>query len=100
MNLLLLVLRILFDLGLDVGYKQNTFSKILPEKNFKFVPSKRNSIVVFILGLVLLSVESDFILKKQGRKRDTLVVYNTSYIKMILTLLREVVALYMQTFIV
>lgn len=100
LNLLLLMLKILLDLGLDIGYKQSRFSETQPEKSLKFVLSRRNSIVAFILGFILLPIEVNFISKKQGCKGDMLVAYRISYVKMIFTLLTKVVALYMQIFIV
>lgn len=38
--------------------------------------------------------------KKQDRKKDAFVVYNSACVKMILTLLREIIILYVSAFIV
>lgn len=86
MYFFLLVLGILLNLGSDAGYKQGRFSEILPEKSLEFVLSKESNIVAFNLNLVLLSLKIDSILEKQSCKRDALVAYSTSHIKIILAL--------------
>lgn len=90
----LLVLQVFFDFTPDVVNKRGRFSKILSEKCFKFVLSEESNPVPLNLNLVLLPIKVDFILKKQDRKRDALVVCGTSYIEMIFTLLTKVVILY------
>lgn len=80
---------------LDVGHKQDEFSEILLEKNLKFIPSRGDGTVMFNLSLVLLLVEVNLILAKQGYKKHALVVCHTGYIKMILALSTEVIIFYM-----
>lgn len=41
-------MEILLNLGLDIDYKQDEFFKVWLEKNFKFVFSKKNGIIVLI----------------------------------------------------
>ena len=55
----LLILAIPLDFCLDVGHKRGGFSKTLPEKGLKFIPSRRDGTIVFNLSLVLLPVEVD-----------------------------------------
>lgn len=96
----LLILRILLNLYLDTGYKQNWFCKILLEKNFKFSQNKKSVSVAFYLSLMLLSAKINFFPKKQGCKKDILAAYYTVCVKIILVLLTKVVILHMQVFIV
>lgn len=72
LNFFLLVFRISLDFCPDAGHKDDRFSKALPKKSFKFVPSKRNNTIAFNLDLVLLPAKVDFILEEQSRKKDAL----------------------------
>lgn len=63
MYFLLLILEILFDFNLDDSYKQDKFSKILLKKSFLFVSSKKNSIVTFNLGFIVLLIEVNSVSK-------------------------------------
>lgn len=49
---------------------------------------------MFYLSLVLLLVEVNPILEEQGRKKNALVAYDISCVKMILTLLTKIVVLH------
>lgn len=89
MYFFLLLLGILLNLGLDANYKQVKFFKTLLEKSFKFVLQKRNNNIAFMLRFVLLLIEVDQILEKQGRKRHAFVVYSSDHVKIILTLLAK-----------
>ena len=91
----LLVLEILLDLGLDASYKQSGFAETLPKKGLEFVPSRRNAIVAFNLSFLLLLAEVNLVSKKQGQKGDAFVSCDSNHIKMIFTLLTEVIILYM-----
>lgn len=95
MNFFLLVLRILFNFSPDVGHKCGRFSKTLSKKGLEFILYRKNTTVVLNLSLMLLLVEIDFILKKQGCKRDALLAYSTGYVKIVLILLTKVVTFYM-----
>lgn len=61
---LLLVLKILLNFCLDIGYKQVGFSEILLEKNLKFVLNRKNNIIALNLSLVLLQAKIDLVVKK------------------------------------
>lgn len=100
LDFLLLVLKILLNLSSDAIYKCNRFSKIILEKSLKFISNKKNYIVAFNLSFVLLSVKVNPILEKQDYKKDALVAYGTSHIKIILILLTNVIVFYIQAFIV
>lgn len=100
LNFFLLILQILLNFGPDASHKQNEFSKTLSEKGFKFVLSKRDRIVASNLSFVLLPAKIDPVLKKRGHKGDTFVTCGSGHIKIIFTLLTEVVILYIQAFIV
>lgn len=94
LNLFLLVLKFPLNLSLDAGHKRGRFSKTLLKKSLKFLLSKGDGTITFNLGLVLLSVEVDSILEKQGYKKDVLEICSTDYVKIVLVLLAEVVVLY------
>lgn len=70
------------------------------EKDLKFVLSKKDSIIIFNLSLVLLPAEVDLIAEKEGYKGDMFRSCDTSYVKMILALLTKIIALYIQGYIV
>lgn len=70
------------------------------EKSLKFIPNKKSDIVVLNLNLMLLPAKVGSILKKQGCKKNLLMVFDISCNKIVLILLIEVIALYMQTSIV
>lgn len=72
----------------------------MSEKGFKFVPSRKNGIVVFNLDFVLLPAKVKSILKEQYLKTDMLRTCSTGEIEIILVLLKKVVALYIGTIIV
>lgn len=74
--------------------------QILLKKNIEFVSSKRDDIVAFELGLVLLLAEIDFIIEKESCKKDILRAYCTGCVKIVLALLTEVIALYVEAIIV
>lgn len=90
----LLVLKILFNLSLDISCKQDKFSKILQKKSLKFISKNSNGTILFNLSLVLFLVEVNFISKKQSFKKNVLVVNDTSYIKKIFALLTKIIAFY------
>lgn len=84
----------------DVGYKWDRFSKILPEKGFKFALSVGNGTGMFKLSFVLLLAKLDFNTKKQGRKRNAFKTRGISHVKMIFALSAKLIALYMWDYIV
>lgn len=89
-----MILRILFNLGLDISYKQSRFFEVLLKKSLKFVLNKKSGLVTLNFDLILLLVKVDPILEKQSYKRDALLACSISYIKMILVLSKKVVSLY------
>lgn len=91
---LLLVLGFLLNLYLDIGHKEDRFSRTLLENGLKFVPSKGNDTVMFNLSLVLLPAKVDPILEKQNHKKDALIAYGTGHIKIICILSTKVITLY------
>lgn len=94
LNFLLLILGISLNLYSDISYKQCKFFETLLEKGLKFVLSKRDDILTFNLGLMLLPSEIDPIVEKQGRKKDAWVACGTGDIKMVFVLLIKIIALY------
>lgn len=97
---LLLVLEIPFNLGLNIGYKQDKFFKTLSKKNLEFVLSKKGNFITLTLGYILLLVEINFILEKQSCKRNMLRLCNTGYVKIVFIILTEVIVLYIKTTII
>ena len=97
---LLLVLRIPLDLGPDASYEQSRFFETWPEKDFKFVPSRKDSIVTFNLSFVLLQAEINPVLEERGCKRDAFMAHGSGCVEMILILSKEIIAFYMQAPIV
>lgn len=55
-----------FDFIISVVYKQRKFSETFPQKTFRFNLRQKDGQVAFDLRLVLLPIEIDLILKKQG----------------------------------
>lgn len=100
LNSLLLVLEILLTFGLDIGHKQDGFSKTLIKKSLKFVPNRREGTIAFNLSFVLLLAKVDPIPEEQDCKRDVLVARGTGCIKIVFALLTEVIIFYMQVFLV
>lgn len=100
LDFFLLVLGIPLDLALDTSHKQVGFSKTLPKKSLKFVLSKKDGIVTFNLSFVLLPMEVNLVLEKKNCKKDAFIAYNSGRVKIIFTLSIEVIALYIQAFIV
>lgn len=100
LKLFLLLLKISLYLGLDISHKNSRFSKILLKKSFEFVSSRRNGIVAFNLGFIVLPVEVDPILEKYSYKRDTLGARGTNHMKIVLALLIKVVVLNIWTTII
>ena len=98
--LLLLVLGMSFNLGPDIRHECGRFFKTLLKKSLEFIPSKGGSVVALNLGLVLLPVEVNPVLEERGCKGNTLGLHGTGRVKMILTLLAEVIILYMRVSIV
>lgn len=95
MYFLLLVLGISVNLGSDVDYKPDRFFKILLEKNFKFILSRRTNIITFNLSFILLLAKVNSILEKQSCKKDEFETYNISYLKIIFILLIKKIVFYM-----
>lgn len=95
LNLLLLVLEISLDLSPDASHKSSGFSKALPEKKLKFVPSRRDGNVIFKLSFVLLPVEVDLIPEEQGREKYALRAHGTNCVKIIFGLLTKAVVFHM-----
>lgn len=87
-----MILGIPLNFNLDASLKQNEFSKILLEKTLEFVSNRRDSIIAFKLDLVLLLAKVDLILKKQDCKKNVLVVYSNSNVKMIFALSINIIA--------
>lgn len=77
----LLVLRVFFNFILDAIYKSNRFIKILLKKDFKFILSRVDNIVLFYLSFILLPAKIDFLLEEQGHKKNMLIVCDISYVK-------------------
>lgn len=98
--LFFLVLQVFFYLSLDVYYKRNKFFKTLLEKSFKFISSKKDSIFAFHSSFILLSAEINAIVEKKNCKKDALMSCSIGCIKIIFTLSIEVIAFYMQVFII
>lgn len=86
LNFFLLILRISLNFCSDADHKGDRFSKVLPEKSFEFILSRRDGIVAFNLGFVPLLVKIDFILEKQGRKEDALGAHGIGHVKIVFAL--------------
>ena len=97
---LLLVLRVSLNLGPDVGHKRGGFSKTLLEKGLGFISSEGGDPVALKLGLVLLPVKVDSVLKEQSREENMFEPRSIGRVKMVLTLSTEVITLHVGTTIV
>lgn len=58
------MLRIPLDLSFNTGYKDDKFFKTLLRKDFKFVLNKKNDIIAFNLGFMLLLAKDVLISEK------------------------------------
>lgn len=96
----LLILEIPLNFSPDIGYKQDRFSKALLKKSYEFVLNKKDGFIAFNLGFVLLLAKINSILEKQSYKKNLLMACDTSCVKMILTLLKKIITLYMQASII
>lgn len=96
----LLVLGISLNFDPDASYKQYKFSKTLSKKELEFVPNRKNNIVAFNLGLMLLLPKINLIAEKKNCKMHVFISHDTSCIEMILALLTEVVTFYIYIFII
>lgn len=94
------MLRIPYNLNLDISNKNSRFFKVLLKKSFEFGLNKTDGIIAFILSLMLLSIEVDPIPEKQSYERDALKTYGTNHVKIVLVLLTKVVAFYIRATIV
>ena len=90
----LLVLGIPLDCGLDAGHKQGGFSETLLGKGLKFVLSRGDGIVAFNLSFMLLLAKVNLVSKKRGRKEIAFVARGFGRVEIILTLLTNIIALY------
>lgn len=88
------MLQVSFDFISNVVNKCNRFFKILLKEGLEFVSNKKSNSVPLNLSFILLPTEVDPILEKQGHKGDALVACDISHVKMIFTLLSEVIILY------
>lgn len=100
MYFLLLVLKIPIHLSLDIGCKKSKFSKTLLEKSFEFILNKRGNIITLNLGFLLLQIKVNPISEKQIYKKDVLIAYDNSYIKMIFAILIKLVVFYIKIFLI
>lgn len=89
------MLRILLNLSPNASHKQGRFSKNLLKKDFKFVPSKGNTTIIFDLSLILLLVEIDPFTEKHSSKEYAFKTCGIACIEIILALLIEVVVFHM-----
>ena len=100
MYFLLLVFRVSLNLGLDVSYKRGGFSKTLLEKSLEFIPSEKSGLVALNLGLMLLLAKINPVSEERSRKENTLGSRSTGRVEIVLALLTEIIALYMQVSII
>lgn len=94
MYLLLLVLEISLNLSSDASHKQKRFFNILFKKNFDFIASKKDNIITFYLNFILLPAKINFIPEKRNHKKDAIMLYGSSRVKIILILSTKIVSLY------
>lgn len=92
----LLILEVSLNFILDIVYKHSRFSKIVSKKSLKFVLGKRNGPITFDLGLILLPVKIDPLIKEQNCKKYAFGTFCTSGFEMIFILPIKVVAFYIQ----
>lgn len=95
-----LVLGGFFDFTPDIINKSGEFSQVFLEKDFKFFLIWEYSVIIFDLVLVLLLIKEDSIIEKRSYKRYMFVALSFCYPKMVRVLMTEVVAFYMQVFII
>lgn len=92
----LLVLKLFFNLTLNIIYKRSGFPKAFLKKDLKFVSCRRVSLVKFHLGLMLLVTKVDSILEEQNCKRNAFLAFCSSRFETVPVLLTEIVAFHEQ----
>lgn len=91
-NVFLLILCVFFDLTSETIYKDFQIAKSLVQKRFEFVPDRWNHILIILLLFMLLLAETDVILKEKFCKKYVIKFFCFGDIKMIFTLLKEIIA--------
>lgn len=84
----------------DASYKQDKFFKTQLKKGLKLALSKKNGTVIFNLSFMLLPAEINPNLEKQSRKKDELIAYSSSHVKIVFILSTKIIIFYMQAIII
>lgn len=92
----LLVLKVPLNLTPNIIHKGSRFSQTFLEKSLKFFPYKGGGPILFDTDLILLPAEVDPIPEKRDCKRDAFIAFGFSSFEMVLALLIEIIAFYMQ----
>ena len=100
MYFFLLVLGVPLDFTLNVIDKQVGVAKAFPKKGDKFFPGFRVGLFLLNTKLVLLPAKVDPLTKERGCKRYAFMVFCSNSLKIVLELLTEVVAIYVQISVV
>lgn len=96
MGLFQLILGVSLDFIPDVIYKRLRVNHIFTEKDLEFQPRYRCYPFALMTALILYLSKADNPTKEKGGKQDTIITYGPSGVKVILTLLTKVVAVYMK----
>lgn len=96
----LLILRVPFNLALDIIYKHNIFSKTLLKKGLEFDSNRKNGLIIFLLYFILLLSKINPISKEQNCKKNAFRVYDLNNFEIVFRLLAEIIIFYMQMFII
>lgn len=94
------MLGISLNLSLDSSHESGGFYKILLEKSLEFAPNRRDNTIAFHLGFQLLPEEVESIVEEQSRTKYVLETRGTGHVKIVLTLLIDIVALHVEATIV
>ena len=100
LDLFRLMLGVTPKLCLYLPNKCIAFSWAFFEKDLEFISGEKSKLITLFLGLILLPPVEDSILQKLCSKKYTLMTLESSNLKMILALLADIIALYMQITII
>lgn len=94
LNLLKLILGVFSHFALNVVHKSSQLSKAFSQEGFELVPGLEDYTITFDSAFMLLPAEENTILQKACCKKHVSVAFSSSYFKIVLALLVEVIVFY------
>ena len=91
-------MRVFLDFSPVAVHKGSEVTQVLMKKCFELVPCDQDKTVCVLLPFVLLLVEGDPVMKEKHGKKNVVSFSSCNSSKIVLTLLIEVIALYVELF--